>query len=219
MWYVYNAQTPAASSATKSSQSEGFYPGWGFGTRFEGGTSGDGSACDIATGVSNNFTAHFGVGLGVPYNFVGTPSSIKTKNPTVVSGYGVGNIGMDLKWLYPEKTLDYASTIHLSASTGDMKKGFQPFGTFACFQLERLLVGILRAERGAVHMARQSEEFHPQAARRMFLAVVNQAISDVLDNNKEAKAAEQWLFSEEFDNFAELLSWDAEGFDQQQAVA
>lgn len=68
-------------------------------------------------------------------------------------------------------------------------------------------------------MARQSEEFHPQAARRMFLAVVNQAISDVLDNNKEAKAAEQWLFSEEFDNFAELLSWDAEGFDQQQAVA
>ena len=68
-------------------------------------------------------------------------------------------------------------------------------------------------------MTRQSEEFHPQAAKRMFLAVVNQAISDVLENNEEAKAAEQWLLSEEFDNFAELLSWDAEGFDQQQTVA
>jgi hypothetical protein len=70
-------------------------------------------------------------------------------------------------------------------------------------------------------MTRQSEEFHPQAARRMFLAVVNQAIFDVLENNEEAKAAEQWLLSEEFDNFAELLSWDAEvfGHDQQQAVA
>jgi hypothetical protein len=70
-------------------------------------------------------------------------------------------------------------------------------------------------------MTRQSEEFHPQAARRMFLAVVNQAIFDVLENNEEAKAAEQWLLSEEFDNFAELLSWDAEVFgrDQQQAVA
>lgn len=119
-----HAQTPAASSATKSSQSEGFYPGWGFGTRFEGSTSGDGTVYDIATGVSYNFTAHFGVGLGVPYNLVGTPSSIKTKNPTAVSGYGLGNVGMDLKWLYPEKTLDYASTIHLSVPTGDMKKGF-----------------------------------------------------------------------------------------------
>ena len=120
-----HAQIPAASSATtKSSESEGFNPGWGFGTRFEGSTSGDGSVYDIATSVSYNFTKHFGIGLGAPYNFVGTPSSIKTKNPMAASGYGLGNIGMDLKWFYPEKTLNYASTIHLSAPTGDTKKGF-----------------------------------------------------------------------------------------------
>jgi len=53
----------------------------------------------------------------------------------------------------------------------------------------------------------------------LFLAVVNQAISDILEDKKEAKAAEQWLLSEEFDNFAELLSRDAEGFHQQPAVA
>jgi hypothetical protein len=74
-------------------------------------------------------------------------------------------------------------------------------------------------ERGGARMTFESEEFHPQAARRLFVAVVKQAISDVLENKKEAKAAEQWLLSEEFDNFAELVSWDAEGFHQQPAVA
>ena len=70
-------------------------------------------------------------------------------------------------------------------------------------------------------MTRHSEEFHPQAARRMFLAVVNQAIFDVLENNEEAKAAEQWLLSSDFDRLAELLSCEAEvfGHHQQQAVA
>ena len=63
-------------------------------------------------------------------------------------------------------------------------------------------------------MTFESEEFHPQAARRLFLTVVNQAIFDVLENNEEAKAAEEWLLSKEFDDLAELLIWDAEGFDQ-----
>jgi hypothetical protein len=69
-------------------------------------------------------------------------------------------------------------------------------------------------------MTRQFEEFHPQAARRMFLAVVNQAIFDVLENNEEAKAAEEWLLSRDFDNLAELLGFEAEVFGHdQQAVA
>jgi hypothetical protein len=59
-------------------------------------------------------------------------------------------------------------------------------------------------------MTFESEEFRPHAARRLFLAVVNQAISDVLENNEEAKEAQQWLLSEEFDNYAELLCWDGE---------
>jgi hypothetical protein len=119
------AQTPIpAVAGSREKSQEGFTLGWGFGTRFEGSTSADGGVYDVATGVGYNFTQHFGVGLGVPYTFVGTPSSIKTKNPLAVSGYGIGNIGMDLKWLYPEKTLTYASTVHLAAPTGDTKKGF-----------------------------------------------------------------------------------------------
>jgi hypothetical protein len=119
-----NAQTPA-SAATASTQKPqaGFYPGWGFGTRFEGSTSGDGTVYDLATGVGYNFSHHFGVDIGVPYNFVGTSTSIKQKNAQAVSGNGLGNVGADLKWLFPEKTLTYASTIHLAAPTGDTKRG------------------------------------------------------------------------------------------------
>jgi len=55
-------------------------------------------------------------------------------------------------------------------------------------------------------MPHQSEEFfHSQAARRLFLAVVNQAIFDVLENGKEAKEAEQWLLSRDFDRFEKLF--------------
>ncbi len=63
---------------------------------------------------------------------------------------------------------------------------------------------------GGAHVTFQTEEFRPEAARRLFLAVVNQAIFDVLEKNEEAKAAEQWLLSEEFDNYAELLTWEGE---------
>lgn len=79
---------------------------------------------DIAIGVGYNFSRHFGVDLGVPYNFAGTPTSITQKNARAVSGYGIGNVGADVKWFYPEKTLSFASTIHLAAPTGDTKKGF-----------------------------------------------------------------------------------------------
>jgi hypothetical protein len=65
-------------------------------------------------------------------------------------------------------------------------------------------------------MAYQTDEFHPHAAERLFLAVVNQAIFDVLENKKEAKVAEQWLLSKEFDELVALLSRDAEGVRQQQ---
>lgn len=118
------AQTPnaAATGATKSD--EGFYPGWTLGTRFEGSTSGDGSVYDLGFGGGYNFSRHFGVSLGLPYYFVGTPSAVKTSDPQAVSGSGIGNISADLRWLFPGSTVNYASTVHLGAPTGDIKKGF-----------------------------------------------------------------------------------------------
>jgi hypothetical protein len=61
-------------------------------------------------------------------------------------------------------------------------------------------------------MPRQSREFYPQAARRLLLAVINQAINDVLENEGEAEAAEQWLSSGDFDSFVEPLGCGPEVF-------
>ena len=53
-------------------------------------------------------------------------------------------------------------------------------------------------------MHSQSNEFRQQATERVFLAVVNQAISDVLENGKDAKEAERWLLSKDFDTLDRL---------------
>ena len=55
-------------------------------------------------------------------------------------------------------------------------------------------------------MQSQSNEFRPRAAQRLFLAVVNQAISDLLENGKEAKEAEHWLLSKNFDTLDRLFT-------------
>lgn len=49
--------------------------------------------------------------------------SIKQKNPRAVSGYGLGRVGLDLKWNYLGQKLNYALTIHAGAPAGDKKKG------------------------------------------------------------------------------------------------
>ena len=118
------AQSPNAAASGAAKSDEGFYQGWTLGTRFEGSTSGDGSVYDLGFAGGYNFSHHFGVSLGVPYYFVGTPTAVKAKNPQAVSGSGLGNVGADLKWLFPSPTVNYGSTIHLGAPTGDMKKGF-----------------------------------------------------------------------------------------------
>jgi len=55
----------------------------------------------------------------------------------------------------------------------------------------------------------QSNEVRTQATERLFLAVVNQAISDVLENGKQAKEAERWLLSKDFDALDRLFAFAA----------
>jgi len=45
----------------------------------------------------------------------------------------------------------------------------------------------------------QSSNFQARAAARLFVAVVNQAILDVLEHGEEAEDAERWLLSKDFD--------------------
>ena len=55
-------------------------------------------------------------------------------------------------------------------------------------------------------MQSQSTQLRPRATVRLFLAVVNQAIADVLENGKEAKEAERWLLSKDFDTLDGLFT-------------
>src|SRR5579859_1102284 len=63
------AQSPNAAASGAAKSDEGLYPGWNLGTRFEGSTSGDGSVYDLGCGGGYNFSHHFGVSLGVAYDF------------------------------------------------------------------------------------------------------------------------------------------------------
>jgi hypothetical protein len=46
----------------------------------------------------------------------------------------------------------------------------------------------------------QTEKFHPHAVRRLYLAIVNRAILDVLENGQKSREAKRWLLSRDFDS-------------------
>ena len=48
-------------------------------------------------------------------------------------------------------------------------------------------------------MRKQFRGLNRQAAERLFVAVVNQAIIDVLENGEETREAKRWLLSKDFD--------------------
>ena len=54
-------------------------------------------------------------------------------------------------------------------------------------------------------MQGQSIDSQARAADRLFVAVVNQAILDVLEHGEEAEDAERWLLSKDFDALQSLF--------------
>ena len=46
----------------------------------------------------------------------------------------------------------------------------------------------------------QTEKFRPHAVRRLYLAIVNRAILDVLENGQKSREAKRWLVSRNFDS-------------------
>ena len=113
---------PAASGPARDNPG-GFTPGLTLGAKFEGSYSTDGSVYDLGSAVGYNFSRHFGVDVGVPFYFTSTASSIKKNNTGAVSGIGVGSFFTDLRLNYPNPSLSFSSALHLTAPTGDTKKG------------------------------------------------------------------------------------------------
>jgi len=46
----------------------------------------------------------------------------------------------------------------------------------------------------------KNEKFHLHAVRCLYLAIVNRAILDVLENGQESREAKRWLLSSDFDS-------------------
>jgi hypothetical protein len=51
----------------------------------------------------------------------------------------------------------------------------------------------------------QSEDLHPEGIQRLWAAIINRAIRDVLDDGSYASGAERWLLSREFDRIHSSL--------------
>jgi len=51
----------------------------------------------------------------------------------------------------------------------------------------------------------QTERLQPHAVRRLYLAIVNRAILDVLENGQESREAKRWLLSRDFDSLQAAL--------------
>jgi hypothetical protein len=45
-----------------------------------------------------------------------------------------------------------------------------------------------------------TEKFHLHAVRRLYLAIVNRAILDVLENGQQSREAKRWLLGRDFDS-------------------
>jgi hypothetical protein len=60
------------------------------------------------------------------------------------------------------------------------------------------------AKRGG-RISDPTERFRPEAVRRLYLAIVNRAILDLLENGKNSPAAKRWLLSGDFDRLQELF--------------
>jgi hypothetical protein len=54
-------------------------------------------------------------------------------------------------------------------------------------------------------MRQEPSGIEQRGAERLFVAVVNQAVLDVLECGEEAEDAERWLLSNDFDDFQTLL--------------
>lgn len=54
-------------------------------------------------------------------------------------------------------------------------------------------------------LGERAGNFNPQGVARLYLAIVNRAIQDVLDEGEHSSAAERWLLSKDFDQLQELI--------------
>jgi hypothetical protein len=110
------ANYSVAQSKTESAQSD---VGWTSFVEFAGTTNSDGQLFLIQPSVGYIFTSHFGMDVGLPLYFVHASST----NTGGISGSGVGDPAVDLRWKFLNPKLNYGSVLTGAAPLGDSKLG------------------------------------------------------------------------------------------------
>jgi hypothetical protein len=110
------ANYSVAQSKSESAQSD---VGWTSFVEFAGTTNSDGQLFLIQPSVGYTFTSHFGMDVGLPLYFVHASST----NTGGISGSGVGDPAVDLRWKFLNPKLNYGSVFTGAAPLGDSKLG------------------------------------------------------------------------------------------------
>jgi hypothetical protein len=84
---------------------------------FDGSSSSAGQAYELDSSVGYTFTRHFGMDLGIPFYFVNGSAAGS------VTGSGLGNPTVDLRWKFPNSSLNYSTVLAGSAPLGDKSLG------------------------------------------------------------------------------------------------
>jgi len=110
-----NAQTQPADKAQKEEKGFTFYES------FSGSSNSLGQVLKLDTTVGYDLSEHFGVDAGIPVYFVRASST--TSSIGVTSYTGMGNVYADLKFVFANPLLNYASMVTGTAPTGDTVSG------------------------------------------------------------------------------------------------
>jgi len=107
-----------ASAQAKSEASASYETGFTSYVEFGGSANSLGQVYELDSSVGYSFTPHFGLDFGIPVYFVNTSSSGGS-----TSSSGAGNPSVDLRWKYPQSSINYATVVTGSAPLGDKTLG------------------------------------------------------------------------------------------------
>ncbi len=110
-----SAQTQPADKAQKEKKGFTFYES------FQASSNTLGQVYKLDTTAGYDLSKHFGIDVGIPVYFVKASST--TSSTGVTSHTGIGNAYVDLKFVFLNPLVNYASTLTGTAPTGDTASG------------------------------------------------------------------------------------------------
>jgi hypothetical protein len=100
--------------------------GWSFSGSFNGSSNSDGAVMKAEPVLGYTLNNHFETYAGLPFYFVNLSSTPTTSTPTTANGFasGLGNAFVGFRLNVANDSVNYSSTVELTAPTGDKSRGF-----------------------------------------------------------------------------------------------